>query len=119
MKKFAGSLFKNIRGIGLTLVVWAVTAWLVYPLFTISDLETWNPEAYTVRAILGIIILILFFGKTVFDLFFPLDNSMEKSWVHSIFLTIYGVVLAVGILYLAGRLIVIYFKSQNTDFFTG
>ena len=119
IEKFAKIILKNIKGIGFTLAVWAVTAWLVYPLFTIRSLETWNPEAYMVRSILGIIIMILFFGKTVFDLFFPLDTSREKSWVYSIFLTIYSALLAVGILYLAGRLVVIYFKGQNTDFFTG
>ena len=111
--------WKNIKGIALILLVWGVTAWLVYPLFTIRSLESWNPEAYTVRSILGIIIMIMFFGKTVFDLFFPLETSRKMSWIHSIFLTIYSALLAVGILYLAGRLVVIYFKTQNTDFFTG
>lgn len=50
-------------------------------------------------------------------------NAFGEIWKDivkvSIFLTIYSALLAVGILYLAGRLIVIYFNSQNTDYFTG
>ena len=108
---------KKIWSTALVLTVWAFTVWLLYPLFTIRSLEEWDPTAYTLRAILGIGILILFFGKTIFDLFFPLDTSKGMSWLQTIFLAVYSALLAVGILYLAGRLIVLYFKAQNSDLF--
>lgn len=117
MEKRLAVLSRKMRSVALILVVWAVAVWLLYPLFTISTQEAWEPQKYTLRSILGIGILILFFGKTIFDLFFPLETSRGMSWAHTMFLAVYSFLLATGILYLAGRLIVLYFKAQNSDFF--
>lgn len=109
---------KTVWNLSLFVVLWALTIWLLYPLLSLQSLESWDAGTFTVRSIIGIGIMILLFGKTMFDIFFPLDTSKEMSWLQTIFLTIYATVLAVGILYLAGRLIVIFFKAENVDVFS-
>ncbi|MGD2295278.1 MAG: hypothetical protein PVF22_05525 [Candidatus Aminicenantes bacterium] len=109
---------KKIFDITLLLIVWAFVIWLLFPILTVSAMDFWNTKTYFWRTVLGIAILIVFFGKTIFDLFFPLDSSNKESLLQTIFLTVYGLFVAIGILYIAGRLVVFYFKSSNSDFFT-
>ena len=109
---------KKIFDVTLILIVWAFVIWLLYPILTVSALDFWNTSTYFWRTVLGIAILLLFFGKTIFDLFFPLDSSKSESLLQTVFLTVYGLLVAIGILYIAGRLVVFYFTRQNAEFFS-
>jgi len=109
---------KTIFDISLLLIIWAFVIWLLYPILTVNALEFWNTDTYFWRTILGIAIMIVFFGKTIFDLFFPIDASNKESLLQTIFLTVYGLIVAIGILFIAGRLVIFYFISSNTEFFS-
>ena len=109
---------KTIFDITLFLIVWVFVIWLLFPILTVTAMEFWNTDTYFWRTILGIAIMIIFFGKTIFDLFFPLDASNKESLFQMIFLTVYGLVIAIGILFIAGRLILFYFVSSNSEFFS-
>ena len=109
---------KKTFDITLFVIVWAFTIWLIYPILTVSALEFWDVKTYFYRTVLGIAIMLVFFGKTIFDLFFPLDSSRNESLLQTLFLTIYGLLVVTGILYIAGRLVIFYFKSSNAEFFS-
>ncbi len=109
---------KKIFDITLFVAVWVFTIWLLYPILTASSLESWDTKTFFYRTVLGIAIMLIFFGKTIFDLFFPLDSSKGESLLQTIFLTLYGLIVVTGILYVAGRLVILYFKSSNAEFFS-
>lgn len=109
---------KKIFDISLFVIVWAFVIWLLIPILTVNSMDFWNTKTYFWRTVLGVAIMIVFFGKTIFDLFFPLDSSKKESLLQTIFLTVYGLLVAIGILYIAGRLVVFYFKSSNSEFFS-
>ncbi len=109
---------KKTFDITLFVIVWLFTIWLLYPILTASSLEFWDVKTYFYRTVIGIAIMLVFFGKTIFDLFFPLDSSKSESLLQTIFLTLYGLLVVTGILYVAGRLVIFYFKSSNAEFFS-
>jgi len=109
---------KKIFDIILFVIVWAFTVWLLYPILTSSSLESWDVKTYFYRTVLGIAIMLVLFGKTIFDLFFPLDSSKKESLLQTVFLTLYGLIVVTGILYVAGRLVIFYFTSSNAEFFS-
>lgn len=109
---------KKIFDYSLFVIVWIFTIWLLYPILTTSSIEAWDSKTFFYRTVVGIAIMIIFFGKTIFDLFFPLDSSKGESLLQTIFLTIYGLIVVTGILYIAGRLVVFYFASSNAEFFS-
>jgi hypothetical protein len=93
--------------------VWAVTAWLIFPLLLMNTVTLQNASKYFFRSALGIILLILLFGKTATDLFFPLDTSRRRSILNVVFLTIYALVMAGGIIFMLFRILALYLKSGS------
>ena len=118
MKQKGRFLPNKIFDITLFLIAWAFIVWLLFPILTVTAMEFWNTKTFFWRTVLGIALMIVFFGKTIFDLFFPLDTSRKETLLQTVFLTVYGLLVAIGILYIAGRLVVFYFVSSNADFFS-
>lgn len=104
------------KGFGIITIIalWIFTAWLFYPLFTLNAIQMANAKLYLFRAAIGIAILLILFGKTIFDLFFPQSLSETKSIMNTIFLAIYSFVIAGGIIYMVARMIVLYIRSIDT-----
>jgi len=94
-------------------LVWAVTAWLILPLLFMSKVTLQDASKYFFRSALGIILLILLFGKTATDLFFPLDTSRRKSILQVVFLTVYALAMAGGIIFILFRILALYLKSDS------
>lgn len=94
-------------------LIWGFTAWLIYPLVFLDTVTLHNATGYFYRSALGIIIMIILFGKAVFDLFFPLDTSAKRATVHVVFLTIYALVMAGGIILVLMRILLLYLKSDS------
>jgi hypothetical protein len=109
---------KKTFDITLFVIIWTFTIWLLYPILTANSLESWDVKTFFIRTVLGIAIMLVFFGKTIFDLFFPLDSSKSESILQTIFLTLYGLLVVTGILYVAGKLVIFYFTSSNAEFFS-
>ncbi len=102
---------KGIKVI-LFLLVWALTAWLLYPLLVLDNVDINNVKEYFYRSAAGIVIMILMFGKTIIDLLFPQDLSRKKSFLYVTFLTTYTIGLAVGIIFLVMRILAVYLKTN-------
>jgi hypothetical protein len=98
----------------LTLSLWLITAWLVYPLVTLDSVDAGNAKQYLYRSAAGIAIMIILFGKTVFDLFFPQMVSRNVPLLNTIILTIYSLLIAGSIIFMVSRMIVLYIRSQDT-----
>jgi hypothetical protein len=89
------------------------TAWLLYPLIFLDTVTLHDATKYFYRSALGIFIMIILFGKTLFDLFFPLDTSRKKTAIHVAFLTVYALVMAGGIILMCLRILLLYLKSDS------
>jgi hypothetical protein len=103
----------RFRKVALLVLVWAITAWLIFPLLFMKTVTLQEASRYFYRSALGIILLIILFGKTVTDLFFPLDTSRRKSLLHVVFLTVYALVMAGGIILILFRILALYLKSGS------
>ena len=105
---------KHGLGILFTLCFWLITAWLVYPLVSLDKVDIGNAKHYLYRSAAGIAIMIILFGKTVFDLFFPQMVTRNVPLLNTIFLTFYLLAIAGGIIFMVSRMIVLYIRSQDT-----
>ncbi len=108
------SSLKRGTKLGLVLLIWVVTAWLVYPLITLESVNIVNAKSYLYRSAIGIAIMLILFGKTVFDLLFPRAVSQKMSVVNTVFLTLYCLAIASGLMFMISRMIVVYIKSNKT-----
>jgi len=116
MARAKSSRLKKGTEIGFVLIVWVVTAWLLYPLITLDSVEMENAKEYLYRATAGIAIMLIMFGKTIFDLLFPQTISQKKALLNTIFLILYCVAIACGILFMVSRMIVLYLIRGNSGF---
>ena len=107
-------LFKKIPKGGFILLLWLFTAWLFYPLFTLNAIELANAKTYLYRSAMGIAIMLILFGKTIFDLLFPQTVSEARSILNTIFLVFYSIFIAGGVIFMAARIIVLYIRSGDT-----
>ena len=107
--------FRKAAKIGFILIVWVITAWLLYPLITLDSVDMKDAKEYLYRSAAVIAVMLIMFGKTIFDLFFPQTISRRKALLSTIFLTLYCVAIACGILFMVSRMIVLYLKSGNTS----
>ncbi len=98
----------------LTIILWVIAAWLLYPLINLDTVQMENAKEYLYRSAFGIALLLIFFGKTIFDLLFPQVTLRKTPLVNTILLTIYALVLASGIIFMVLRMIVLYLKSRDT-----
>ena len=102
----------------LIALVWIGAAWLLVPLITLDKVELRRSTEYFFRSAGGIVLMIIMFGKTVFDLLFPLDTSRRKNILNVALLTLYTIVLASGIIFMCLRILMVYLNA-NTSTFTG
>jgi len=63
---------------------------------------------------IGIAIMLILFGKTIFDLLFPQAISQKMSLLTTIFLTIYCMAMASAIIFVFSRIIALYIRSIGT-----
>jgi len=111
------SLRKGTR-VFVFVLIWALTAWLVYPLIVLDKVDLRSSLEYFYRAAGGVVIMIILFGKTVVDLLFSQDLSRKKSYLYVAFLTLYSIALAGGIIFVAIRILLLYL-NKNSSTFTG
>lgn len=104
---------KKTTGIAFIVFIWICIAWLLYPLVTLDSINMINAKQYLYRSAIGIGLMIILFGKTVFDLLFPQATNRRIPIAHSIFLIIYTFLVAGGIIYMVTRVIVIYIRAQG------
>jgi len=114
MKSVSPTILKKGSQLFILVVLWIFTIWLFYPLFTLSAIQMANAKLYLFRAAIGIAIMLILLGKTIFDLFLPQASSGAKSLLNTIFLVIYSFFIAGGIIFMVGRMIILYIRSIDT-----
>lgn len=93
--------------------VWLFTVWLLMPLITLEKVERRSSLEYFYRASAGVVVMIILFGKTVTDLLFSQDLSRKKSALYVTFLTIYSLVMAGGIIFMAIRILLVFLNTSS------
>ena len=100
----------------LTLLLWAAAAWLLLPFLNLDKINPANAKLYLYRGLFGIAIMLIFFGKTLFDLLFPQYARTKMSKVNALLLSLYTLLIAGGIVFMVIRMIVVYVESKKTGF---
>jgi len=101
----------------LTLVFWAAAAWLLYPLVNIDNVDMGNVKPYLYRSAMGVTILVIFFGKTLYDLIFPWVTSRAIPRLNAVLLSLYLVLLSGGIVFVVVRMAVLLMKNRQRQGF--
>jgi len=96
-----------------TLLLWLVTAWLLYPLINLDRVDPSNVKEYLYRTAIGLTLLVVFFGKTLFDLIYPWVVGRKIPHMNAIFLTLYALALTGGIVFLIIRMAMLLMKSRQ------
>jgi hypothetical protein len=96
-------------------VLWIFTGWLLYPLIVLDSVSMLNAKAYLYRSAMGICIMIIILGKSIFDLLFPQEISQKKSWAYTIILTFYSLVITGGVIFMVSRMIVLFVKQNQSS----
>jgi hypothetical protein len=100
----------------LTAVLWILAAWLLFPLVNLDRVDMSNVKQTLYRSALGITILIIFFGKTLFDLIDPWVSSRKLPRWNAVLLILYMAALSGGIVFMVLRLAVVAAKSRGGGF---
>jgi hypothetical protein len=90
--------------VAFTLFLWIVTAWLLYPLVTLDRVDMSTIKQYLYRTALGLTLLLIFFGKTLFDLVYPWIVGRKLPVLNTVLLVLYLGALSAGIIFLVIRL---------------
>jgi hypothetical protein len=108
--------FKKEIAFGLVIILWIITAWLLYPVINLDSVDMENAKEYLYRSAIGITFMIIFFGKAILDLFFPQVTFRTMPLLNTIFLTIYSIALAGGIIFMITRMIILLMRSRTSGF---
>jgi hypothetical protein len=102
--------------IALTLALWVLAAWLLYPLVNLDRVDMSNVKPYLYRSALGLTLLIIFFGKTLFDLIYPWVHSKKLPRLNAALLTLYAAAVAGGIIFMIIRMAMLAMKNRSGGF---
>jgi hypothetical protein len=102
--------------IALTLAFWALAAWLLYPLINLDRVDMSNIKPYLYRSLFGLTLLIIFFGKTLFDLIYPWVYSKKLPRLNAALLTLYAAALCGGIVFMIIRMAALAMKNRGGGF---
>jgi TRAP-type mannitol/chloroaromatic compound transport system permease small subunit len=100
----------------LIIILWLLTAWLLYPLIVLDSVDMENAKQYLYRSAFGITIMIIFFGKTLVDLIYSQVSSRKMSLLNTVLLSIYSLGLVGGIIFMFVRMAILYLRSGKTGF---
>jgi hypothetical protein len=100
----------------LTLAFWALAAWLLFPLINLDRIDMSNVKSYLYRSALGLTLLIIFFGKTLFDLIYPWVYSKKLPRLNAALLILYAIGLSGGIVFMILRMAMLAMKNRGGGF---
>lgn len=95
------------------LVLWVATAWLLYPLVVLDRVDISNVKSYLYRSALGLTMLIVFFGKALFDLIYPWVVGRKLPLRDAVLLTLYLLALTGGVIFMIIRMTLLLMKSRQ------
>lgn len=102
--------------VALTLALWAVAAWLLFPLANLDRVDMSNVKATLYRSAFGLTLLLIFMGKTLFDLIYPWVQGKKLPLLNAALLALYAVALGGGIVFMVLRMAVLAMKDRGGGF---
>jgi len=102
--------------VALILALWALAAWLLYPLVNLDRVDMSNVKPYLYRSAFGITLLIIFFGKTLFDLVYPWVHGKKLPRLNAALLILYAGALGAGLIVMIIRMAALAMKSRGGGF---
>lgn len=102
-------------GFLVTCLLWVLVAWLLSPLLHLDRIDTSNAKGFIYRVSFGISLMLIFFGKTLFDLIFPQHVSRKIPLLNTILLSVYALAIAAGIILMIARMIGYYIRSNRIE----
>lgn len=84
--------------------------WLLYPVITADSIAPSAAKFFFYRVVAGFAILIILFGKSLFDLFFP--GKRPITWLDKAWLIIYSVIIGFSLVVMIGRVLQIVLSNQ-------
>jgi uncharacterized membrane protein YhdT len=97
----------------VTIMLWILAAWLVYPLVNLDTVDMSNVIGYLYRSALGLTLLVIFLGKTLFDIIFPWVHDRKLPALNALLLTLYALALTGGIIFMVLRIAMLYMRSRT------
>lgn len=94
-------------------VLWIVMAWLLYPLVNLDKLDMSNVLPTLYRAALGLTLMIIVLGKTLFDLIFPWVHGKKLPVANALLLSLYALALTGGIVFMILRMAMVYMRGRT------
>ena len=102
--------------IALTIALWILAAWLLFPLINLDRVDMSNVKATLYRSALGLTLMIIFFGKTLFDLIYPWVYSKKLPRLNAALLILYAIALSGGIVFMILRMAILAMKDRGGGF---
>jgi len=102
--------------VALILALWALAAWLLYPLVNLDRVDMSNVKPYLYRSALGITLMIIFFGKTLFDLVYPWVHGKKLPRLNAALLILYAGALGMGLIVMIIRMAALAIRSRGGGF---
>ena len=102
---------KEALKIGMSGAVFFFAVWLVSPLIRIDSSDYADPGRNVIRLFLGLLILLIFLGKWVFDVFAPQGLARKVSRSKTVFLFIFNIALLGFIVYIVAQAVSLFLSS--------
>jgi hypothetical protein len=99
----------------ITLGIWILIVWLLYPLFTPGNIHALKAKEYLYRAAFGIMLMIILLGRNVFDMFMPQAYSKKIPAIQSVLLVLYSLLIAGTIIFMVARVIELYVGNALSE----
>jgi len=106
----------KVLAVGFQLLLWIAAAWLLYPLTILDSTDGTQAKEYLYRSASGIVLMVIFFGKTLTDLIYPRESSRPMALFNTLILYVYAVALASGIIFMMTRILILYGRSRKIGF---
>lgn len=84
---------RKILGVAVTVLVLLFAVWLVSPLFHIDASDEAHGQVFSYRLFLGLMIMIVFVGKSLWDVLSPQGLAKKVSTLKAVVLVILAIVV--------------------------
>lgn len=84
--------------------------WLLYPVISAESISPDAAKVFFYRSVAGFAILIILFGKSLFDLFFP--GARPVTWLDKAWLIVYSVIIGFSLVVLICRVLQIVLSNS-------
>ena len=103
--------YGTILSAAVVMLFTGAAVWLLYPVITAEAIAPDAAKFFFYRVVAGFAILIILFGKSLFDLFFP--GKRPITWLDKAWLIVYSVIIGFALVVMIGRVLQIVLSNLN------